>query len=90
MKQFAGETVQGQPNGWGRVDHDNNTAEILSSFEGNFVDGYFQGTGKAVYHNGDQYNGHWTCCRKSGQGIMTYATGNVYSGSWVDDKPQGE
>ena len=51
-------------------------------YEGQFINGKIDGTGKMVYANGDKYVGEWKDGFFSGQGLMTYVTGDSYEGQF--------
>ncbi|MEM7659455.1 MAG: protein kinase, partial [Bacteroidota bacterium] len=48
-----------------------------------------EGTGKAVYKNGDVYEGEWVNGLPHGQGIQQYQNGNVYEGQFAHGVKQG-
>ena len=60
-----------------------------SSYNGEYVNDQFHGTGTFKFVDGASYEGEWSYGLRHGQGIMTYKTGNVYEGSWKQDKKHG-
>ena len=55
-----------------------------SWYEGETVDGNFQGVGKFYFYNGDLYEGNFKDGYPHGIGKMIYKNGNVYEGLWMD------
>ena len=51
-------------------------------YEGQFINGKIEGTGKMIYANGDKYVGEWRDGFYSGQGLMAYVTGDSYEGQF--------
>lgn len=47
------------------------------------------GTGVLVYHNGNQYDGHWQDGAAHGVGVKSYSNGDVYAGEWLNGKRVG-
>lgn len=57
--------------------------EISKEYEGEkSSDGMAEGKGRAVYANGDVYDGEWRSDRREGQGTCTYTNGETYEGMW--------
>lgn len=48
------------------------------------------GVGKAVYDDGDVYEGEWEDGRFNGKGKLTYSDGGVYEGEWKDGSFNGK
>ncbi len=59
------------------------------TYEGEFVNGKFEGCGVKRAKNGWKYEGEWKDGKQHGNGTCTYASGNVEKGMWVDDKRNG-
>lgn len=59
-------------------------------YEGHFVDGQFQGTGKAWYPDGSRYEGDWDNGERQGEGQWRSADGSVYTGQFERDQFHGK
>ena len=60
------------------------------SYQGSENDaGMPEGTGKAVYKNGDVYEGEWADGLPHGQGVQRYQNGNVFEGQFEHGLKQG-
>jgi hypothetical protein len=82
---YAGQQVNGKPNGSGLLTLANGT-----QFAGNFVDGILQGKVKIYFTDGGTYEGDFVNGKQHGKGKSTYPDGTVYEGDWVNDKPHGK
>ena len=99
VKTLEGEFIDGQHNGKGHVEMVyGEDSEIANSvFDGSFVNGNAEGTGKRVrtYKNGDviTYEGEFTKGKANGKGTMTSELHNgdvrISEGDWKDDKATG-
>lgn len=58
-------------------------------YEGDFVDGAFEGRGTYDWGDGTRYVGEFRASRKNGNGEITYASGNRYAGEFRDNTYQG-
>jgi hypothetical protein len=58
-------------------------------YEGDWVDGRWEGMGKVVYASGDKYEGYLVNYRREGKGTMVYVGGSRYVGAWAKDAPNG-
>ena len=54
-------------------------------YEGNFVDGKFDGTGTYTYAVGAVYEGNWKNSKKNGFGKFTGEDGIIFEGEYKDD-----
>ena len=54
-------------------------------YYGRFVDGLYQGRGKLVDENGNEYNGTFRKGKKCGGGCIRYANGDAYDGEFKED-----
>ncbi|MEO8300318.1 MAG: hypothetical protein ABI608_00920 [Rhizomicrobium sp.] len=59
------------------------------SYDGEAVDGRFQGAGILTTDTSDRFDGQWTNGKMSGFGVLLRANGERYAGDWKDDKPNG-
>ena len=85
-KYYIGEFRNNLPNGKGIKYYSN--GNIL--YEGNFINGKFEGNGKYYYDNGYYFIGEYKNGLRNGKGIIYYKNGNIqYEGDWVNDKPEG-
>ena len=54
-------------------------------YEGDFINGKFEGNGKYILENGVYYLGEWKNSLRHGKGIIYYSNGNImYDGEFVD------
>ena len=61
-----------------------------SYYEGQFVNGEIEGTGKRFWaSSGNNFEGHFSRGEISGKGVMKYGDGSEYEGSWEDNKREG-
>ncbi len=80
---YSGTWKKGRRAGRGR-------AEIHgSTYEGEWKNDAFHGTGVLVDTAGNQYEGEFQQGRKHGSGTQTYADGSKYSGEWRDGARHG-
>ena len=87
-KYYLGEFKKGNnlPNGKG-IKY-NPDGSIL--YEGDFVDGKFEGKGRYNYANGKYFIGEYKKGLRNGIGIIYYSDGRVnYESNYVDDKREG-
>ena len=81
--RYSGTWRKGRRAGRGR-------AEIHgSTYEGEWKNDAFHGTGVLVDTAGNQYEGEFQQGRKHGSGTQTYADGSKYSGEWRDGVRHG-
>jgi hypothetical protein len=59
------------------------------SFDGDTVDGRFNGGGVLTTAAADRFEGLWIDGKMTGFGILRRANGERYAGDWKDDKPNG-
>ena len=59
-------------------------------YTGNFKAGRFDGIGKAVYRDGDEYIGEWLNGLKEGKGKYSFADGSIYRGHFHKDLIEGK
>ena len=59
------------------------------SFDGNTVNGRFDGGGVLTTATADRFEGLWVDGKMNGFGILRRANGDRYAGDWKDDKPNG-
>jgi hypothetical protein len=59
------------------------------SYDGEAVDGVFNGAGILTTEAADRFEGQWTNGKMNGFGILRRANGERYAGDWRDDKPNG-
>ena len=85
-KYYKGEYKDNKPNGKGIKYYSN--GNIL--YEGNFINGKFDGKGKYYYDNGMYFIGEYKNGLRNGKGIQYYKNGNIlFEGDWIDDKRDG-
>lgn len=56
-----------------------------SYFEGDMVNGTFEGKGRFVFFNGDVYEGEFSQDMFEGNGVYKYKSGSVYKGVFSKD-----
>jgi hypothetical protein len=59
------------------------------SFDGDTVNGRFDGGGVLTTAAADRFEGLWVDGKMNGFGILRRANGDRYAGDWKDDKPNG-
>ena len=79
---YKGEFLNGEPDGWGKLE----LAIRGDKYEGNFKNGFFEGKGEYYFYNGNKYVGEF----KRGynqivKGIKTFADGRKYDGYFKTD-----
>ena len=83
---YIGDLLNGQKNGKGILYNRNN----IIKFEGDFINGTFQGNGRYNLEGGEYYEGQWLNGKRNGRGILYYSNGKVkYEGDFINDKYQG-
>ncbi len=60
-----------------------------SIYEGKFVNGNREGSGKQNFTNGDLYQGSYKNDKRNGQGIYHWKNGDTYNGQWIDNNKTG-
>ena len=59
------------------------------SYDGDTVDGRFNGAGILTTNTADRFEGVWTDGKMNGFGVLRRANGDRYAGDWKDDRPNG-
>ena len=78
---YIGEMLNGIPHGKGIIYYKNGNIK----YDGEFVNGKFEGNGKYIYENGEYYIGQWLNGNRHGKGIYYYKNGNIkYDGEYVN------
>lgn len=81
---YEGEFHQGRFSGSG-VYH----FYLSGRYEGDWVDGKFDGYGVETWARGSCYRGHYRCGLREGHGVYRFFTGDVYSGEWSKGQSHG-
>jgi len=85
-KYYIGEFKNNIPNGKGIEYYSN--GNIL--YEGDFINGKFEGNGKYIWEDGEYCIGQWKNGIRNGKGILYYSNGNIkYEGDFINDKFEG-
>jgi len=85
-KYYIGDIKNNIPNGKG-IKYLKN-GNIL--YEGDFINGKFEGYGKFICESGAYYIGQWKNGLSHGKGTMYYSNGNIkLEGYWVNNKLEG-
>lgn len=79
-KIYKGYFLDGKPHGQGIMIFPNKDV-----YNGEWVDGYFEGVGVYKWFKGNQYKGNYKKQMRQGHGVMLYSNGNVYIGEWIND-----
>lgn len=83
---YAGEIVNGQPNGVGIL-----TCDSGFVYDGHWVEGRFEGQGKMTTPDAlTCLEGQWKNFYMDGQGKAVYSNGDAYEGQWHRGQPHGE
>jgi len=83
---YKGQVKNNLPNGKGKKYNPNGKIE----YEGDFINGKFEGNGKYIFDDGEYYEGQWKNGLRSGKGIHYYSNGNIkYEGHYYNDKYEG-
>ena len=86
-KYYIGDLKNKMPNGKGIKYYYN--GNIL--YEGDFIDGKFDGNGKYIYEDGDYFIGQYKNGLRSGNGKIYYKNGNIMSeGFYINNKREGK
>ena len=73
------------------LQHQPNSHNDSSEYEGSWVASVQQGKGRYVYHNGDVYVGEFKEGKRSGLGkYVVKADGQVYEGTYLNGQPEGK
>lgn len=81
--------TDGLPDGYGTFTSENSSGESWT-YEGNWVNGHWEGTGTSTWESGECYQGEFSNDVRSGQGTYALASGNKYKGNFVDGEPVGK
>ena len=85
-KYYIGEYKDNIPNGKGKKYYSN--GNIL--YEGDFINGKFEGNGKYYCNNGYYFIGEYKDGLRNGKGIKYHNNGNIYfEGDYINDKADG-
>ena len=85
-KYYIGEFKKNLPHGKGIKYYKN--GNIL--YEGDFINGKFEGNGKYIYDDGDYFIGQYKNGLRNGKGIIFYKNGNMmFEGDYINDKIEG-
>ena len=85
-KYYLGQFKNNLPNGKG-IKYNSN-GNIM--YEGDFINGKYEGNGKCIFENGQYYIGQWKNGLKNGKGTLYYKNGDVlYEGDFVNDAAEG-
>ena len=78
--------MNGKSHGKGKIYNKN--GNII--YDGDFVNGLFEGDGKFIYENGEYYIGQWLNGKKHGKGKYIWENGNYYIGQFLNGKRHGK
>jgi hypothetical protein len=84
-KFYKGETLNGEPHGYGIE-----TCPDGSRYEGTYLKGVREGQGIYVWPDKSCYKGSFKNGFMAGFGIFQWPTGNKYEGMWKESKMHGE
>lgn len=83
---YVGGFVNGELTGHGRIVD----GQGFKTYEGQFVNGYRHGSGKAWHLNGDYYEGQYKDDKRHGEGALLYSDGTRYFGQFVEGAVTGK
>ena len=75
---------EGLPDGYGSFTTTNSEG-MEYTYEGDWVNGHWDGNGVETWDNGQSYVGEFADDAKTGKGILTLSDGTVYDGNFVED-----
>ncbi|KAJ7513561.1 hypothetical protein O6H91_23G004500 [Diphasiastrum complanatum] len=81
---YRGEYFKGKLSGSGVY-----TFHLSGKYEGNWVDGEFDGHGVETWDAGSRYRGQYKCGLRDGFGVYKFYNGDEYSGEWVNGHSHG-
>ena len=85
-KYYLGEFKNNKPNGKGIKYYKNRKIE----YEGDFINGKFEGKGKFIYDDGYYYIGQFKDGLRNGKGTIYYPNGNIeFEGNFINNKAEG-
>ena len=85
-KYYLGEFKNNIPNGKGIKYYKNGKIQ----YEGNFINGKFEGNGKFIYDDGYYYIGQFKDGLRNGKGTIYYPNGNIeLEGNFINNKAEG-
>ena len=85
-KYYIGEFKDNIPNGKGKKYYKNGNIQ----YEGDFINGQFEGNGKYYYENGEYFIGKYKNGLRNGKGIKYYKNGNIlFEGEYINGKVDG-
>ena len=85
-KYYKGKFKNNLPNGKGIKYYPNGS--IL--YEGDFINGKFEGKGKYIYDDGDYFIGQYKNGLRNGKGTIYYKNGIImFEGEYINDKKEG-
>ena len=85
-KYYIGEFKNNIPNGKGIKYYKNGKIQ----YEGEFINGKFEGKGKFIYDDGDYFIGHFKNGLRNGKGIIYYSNGNFKSeADYINNRANG-
>ena len=85
-KYYIGEIKNNIPNGKGIKYYKNGKIQ----YEGDFINGKFEGKGKFIYDNGDYFIGNFKNGLRNGKGIVYYSNGNIeIEGDYINNRING-
>ena len=83
---YEGKISDNLPNGKGKKYNKN--GNVL--YEGDFINGQFEGKGKYIYDNGDYYEGQYKKGLQNGEGTLYYKNGDIMAqGNFTNDMLEG-
>lgn len=65
------------------------TGNGFGRYEGDWVDGRYNGYGVEAYRNGAQYKGQFKRGYREGYGVYSFPSGDRYSGAWKRGQSEG-
>ena len=79
---YSGEiNIDGLPDGYGTFTSENPSGNVWT-YEGEWVDGHWEGVGTCTWSSGEMYSGEFTNDSETGRGTFTTETGERYEGTF--------
>ncbi|RNC43417.1 MORN Repeat Containing 1 protein [Trypanosoma cruzi] len=87
---YEGSFICGLPEGYGKITWRGTEEKKEDTYEGSWKEGYLDGEGKLILHDGSTYTGGWKSGIKEGNGVDSVVKKYHYSGELKEGKRHGK